>query len=98
MAGLATMLSMGVLEKVGRRALWLAGLAGMFVPIVCIGILSLIPTQTAGVVWPQGVFVLVRFFAYGISCGPIPFVFCGEIGSVRLRQRVGLFSGSSRSA
>lgn len=92
MAGVATVLSMGVLEKVGRRTLWLAGLAAMFVPVVCIGILSLVPNQTAAVVWPQGVLVLVRFFAYGISCGPIPFVFCGEIGSVRLRQRVSLGS------
>lgn len=89
MAGVATILSMGVLERVGRRKLWLAGLAGMFVPVACIGVLSLVPRQTPGVVWPQGVLVLVRFFAYGISCGPIPFVFCGEVGSVRLRQKVG---------
>lgn len=89
MAGVATMLSMGILERVGRRTLWLAGLAGMFVPILSIGILSLVPRQTAAVVWPQGVFVLVRFFAYGVSCGPIPFVYCGEICSVRLRQKVG---------
>lgn len=88
MAGVATMLGMGILEGMGRRTLWLAGLAGMFVPVVCIGILSLVPNQTPGVVWPQGVLVLVRFFAYGISCGPIPFVYCGEIGSVRLRQKV----------
>lgn len=32
--------------------------------------------------------MLVRFFAYGISCGPIPFVYCSEVGSVRLRQKV----------
>lgn len=88
MAGVATILSMGLLERVGRRTLWLAGLAGMLVPIVCIGVLSLVPKQTPAVVWPQGVFVLVRFFAYGISCGPIPFVYCGEISSVRLRQKV----------
>lgn len=36
----------------------------------------------------QGVLVLVRFFAYGMSCGPIPFVYCSEVGSVRLRQKV----------
>lgn len=88
LAGVATLLSMGILERVGRRTLWLAGLAGMLVPIVCIGVLSLLPNQTAAVVWPQGVLVLVRFFAYGVSCGPIPFVYCGEVGSVRLRQKV----------
>lgn len=88
MAGVATMLSMGVLQKVGRRTLWLTGLAGMFVPVVCIGILSLVPHQTPAVVWPQGVLILVRFFAYGMSCGPIPFVYCGEVGSVRLRHKV----------
>lgn len=88
MAGVATMLSMGLLEKMGRRTLWMIGLVGMFVPILCIGILSLVPHQTPAVIWPQGVFVLVRFFAYGISCGPIPFVYCGEVGSVRLRQKV----------
>lgn len=88
MAGVATMLGMGILEGIGRRTLWLTGLVGMFIPVLCIGILSLVPNQTPGVVWPQGVLVLVRFFAYGISCGPIPFVYCGEIGSVRLRQKV----------
>ncbi|KAF3759901.1 hypothetical protein M406DRAFT_51937 [Cryphonectria parasitica EP155] len=87
MAGLATMISMGLLERVGRRTLWLCGLAAMLVPIVSIGILSLLPYQTPAVVWPQGVFILVRFFAYGISCGPIPFVYCGEISSVKLRQK-----------
>lgn len=87
-AGVATALSMGALERVGRRTLWLWGLAGMLLPVACIGVLSLLPRQAAAVVWPQGVFVLVRFFAYGVSCGPIPFVYCGEIGSVRLRQKV----------
>lgn len=88
MAGVATILSMGILERVGRRTLWLAGLAGMLLPVLCIGILSLVPNQTLAIIWCQGVLVLVRFFAYGISCGPIPFVYCGEISSVKLRQKV----------
>ncbi|PSR82484.1 and other transporter-domain-containing protein [Coniella lustricola] len=87
MAGVATILSMGLLERVGRRTLWLAGLGGMLVPVLCIGVLSPVPNQTAGIVWSQGILVLVRFFAYGISCGPIPFVYCAEISSVKLRQK-----------
>ena len=31
---------------------------------------------------------MLRFFAYGIATGPIPFVYCSEIGSVKLRQKV----------
>lgn len=51
MAAFATMLSMGILEKVGRRKLWLFGMLGMLLPVLSIGILSLVPKQTAGLVW-----------------------------------------------
>ena len=92
---------MGLLERFGRRPMWMMGLWAMLAPVGTLGILSVLPTQTSGVIWAQGVLVLVRFFAYGISCGPIPFVYCecegaslgakelkgAEIGSVKLRSK-----------
>ena len=38
---------------------------------------------------PQGVMILVRFFLFGVSLGPLSFLISTEVSAVRLRQKVG---------
>jgi hypothetical protein len=45
-------------------------------------------TQSSGIKWAQAVLLLVWFFMYGWSFGPLPYVICSEIGSAQLRSKV----------
>lgn len=87
LGGVGTMIGMALLQRLGRRTLWFIGLWGIIICLLLIAILSLIPNQTGGLIWAQGVLLIVRQLAYGVATGPIPFVYCGEIPSVTLRLK-----------
>jgi SP family general alpha glucoside:H+ symporter-like MFS transporter len=87
LAFLGTTLSLPLQSWFGRRTIWLAGLVAMFVPMILIGILACV-TQSSGNKWAQAVLLLVWFFMYGWSFGPLPYVICSEIGSAQLRSKV----------
>lgn len=71
---------------VGRRKIFLCGLATMTPIMWIVGFLALAPT-TRGIAWAQSVLLLVWFGAYGLTIGPIPFVIASEISSSRLRSK-----------
>jgi SP family general alpha glucoside:H+ symporter-like MFS transporter len=88
LAFIGTSISMPLQTWFGRRTIWLSGMVAMFVPMLLIGILGCIPNQTSGIKWAQAVLLLVWFFMYGWSAGPLPYVVCSEIGSAKLRSKV----------
>jgi MFS transporter, SP family, general alpha glucoside:H+ symporter len=54
----------------------------------CIAFLSLAPsTHGISVPWAQSVLLMVWFFVYGLSIGPIPFAIASEVGSSTLRLK-----------
>lgn len=71
---------------IGRRKIFLCGLAGMTTIMWIVGFLALAPT-TKSIQWAQCVLLLVWFGTYGLSVGPIPFVIASEISSSRLRSK-----------
>ena len=75
-----------LLQRIGRRTLWFIGLWGELLCVLLIACISLGP-QTSGAIWAQGIILIFRQLAYGCAQGPIPFVYCGEIGSVKLRLK-----------
>ncbi|KAJ5929061.1 hypothetical protein N7454_006909 [Penicillium verhagenii] len=72
------------LDWIGRRTLYLAGLAGMFACLVVIGALGTV-NQGTGVSWAIGCLLLVLAFIYDITVGPVCFAIVSEIPSTRLK-------------
>ncbi|BEJ11397.1 hypothetical protein CspHIS471_0108190 [Cutaneotrichosporon sp. HIS471] len=85
-AFVGTSSAMALQQRFGRRPLWFMGLLSMFASMIIIGILACLP-QTQTILWAEGAMVLVWFFNYGWSLGPLPYVICCEIGSAQLRQK-----------
>ena len=95
LAFIGTAISMPLQQRFRRRQVWLAGLCCMLPIMLVIGIVACIPTQTTTILWTQGALILVWFFCYGWSIGPLPYVICAEIGSAHLRQKtIALARGS----
>ena len=82
-------------QRFDRRTIWLAGIGCMLPVMLAVGAMACVPTQTSGLQWAQGCILLVWFFCYGWSVGPLPFVICSEIGSAQLRSKtIALARGS----
>lgn len=71
---------------VGRRKIFLCGLAVMTPIMWIVGFLALAPTSPS-IAWAQSILLMVWFGAYGLSIGPIPFVIASEISATRLRSK-----------
>lgn len=92
-AGLGTMISMPLQQKFPRYTIWMAGLFWMFPTMLMVGILACIK-QTKTVQWAQGSVLILWFFGYGWSCGPLAFVIASEVPSVQVRQKtIGIARG-----
>ena len=86
LGGTGTVIGMIALQRLGRRTLWFIGLFGELLCVFLIAVIAWFP-QRIGLIWAQGVILIVRQLFYGVATGPIPFVYCGEIGSVKLRLK-----------
>ncbi len=85
-AFVGTAISWFLQAYIGRRKIFICGLAVMTTVMWIVGFLALAP-GTGGISWAQCVLLLVWFGAYGLSVGPIPFVIASEISSSRLRNK-----------
>ncbi|RSL40699.1 hypothetical protein CEP53_013209 [Fusarium sp. AF-6] len=91
-AGLAfvgTVSSWFVMTKFGWRTIYLGGLCAM-VPIM--GLVAFLDFATgtssgAAVRWAQCSLLLIWFFIYGISIGPIPYGIAANVGAANLRTK-----------
>ncbi|KAM0790380.1 hypothetical protein ACM66B_003262 [Microbotryomycetes sp. NB124-2] len=70
----------------GRRTLYNAGLAVMFVLLLVIGFLGLAPSNQ-GAIWAIGGLLLLYTFVYDITVGPVCYCIVAEISSTRLRAK-----------
>lgn len=80
-----------LINRVGRRAMALAGTALLALLCLLIGILDIIPTSNAGPVYGQVTCIVLFAFVYLLTIGPVGYALFAEISSPKLRSRtVGL--------
>ncbi|OAQ61353.1 general alpha-glucoside permease [Purpureocillium lilacinum] len=82
-----TVISWGLMVRVGRRTLFNWGLAMLTFLQLLIGVLDCIRDRPSGAIWAESVLMLVWNFFYDISIGPICFVLLAECSATRVRSK-----------
>lgn len=80
-----TMSTWLTMAKLGRRTLYVCGLALLCGLLLTIGGLSLAPGENPGARWALAAFLLVYVFCYDCSVGPVCYALVAEMPSTRLR-------------
>lgn len=83
----ATILSWFLIVRIGRRRIYLTGLAALVVLMLTIGILDCIPGRPSGVKWAESALMIIWNFAYDLSVGPICFIIISETSATRVRSK-----------
>ncbi|KAF5551683.1 sugar transporter [Fusarium mexicanum] len=89
-AGLAfvgTVSSWFMMTRFGWRRFYLGGLCAMLPLMSLVGFLDLATADKSNIRWAQSALLLVWFFCYGISIGPIPYGIAANIGASNLRVK-----------
>lgn len=95
---IATLFSMWLLDKIGRRPVLIYGLSAMFLSLLLFSILSLYPApaETTLIKWLSAIMLMIFVAAFALSMGPIPYVLMSELFPSRLRMiGMGLASATS---
>ncbi|KAJ6436507.1 putative AC9 transposase [Purpureocillium lavendulum] len=87
MAILGGMVSWALLSTVGRRKLYLSGLASAVVILVIGGIVSVSLSGHSGADWALGAVIILVTFTYDLTIGPVCYVLVAEVPSTRLRVK-----------
>ncbi|RHZ66733.1 putative MFS alpha-glucoside transporter [Aspergillus thermomutatus] len=74
-----------VVERVGRRRIFVGGMAVLTLVLLLIGIMDVVPTGAAK--WVQASCTVIYAFVYFLTIGAIAFVLLGETSSPTLRAR-----------
>lgn len=74
-----------LVNRVGRRPIFLVGMVSCTTILLLIGILDVIPTGAAK--WVQASLTVVYSFVYFLTIGAVAFVLLGEVSSLVLRAR-----------
>lgn len=77
-----TIISLFVIDKLGRRKLYFLGMAGMAVALVCMGLGFMLPGVTE---WFLVISVLVYIAFFAISLGPLGWLIITEVFPTRVR-------------
>ncbi|KAL4812421.1 general substrate transporter [Aspergillus spinulosporus] len=85
-AFIGTVLSWFLMKGLGRRSMYLGGMALMCIYLFIIGILDLV-WEMAGVQWAQSSLCIIWLFTYSLSVGPLGWSIAPEISSTRLRSK-----------
>ncbi|KAH8690285.1 putative maltose permease [Talaromyces proteolyticus] len=83
-AWIGTISSWLVMQRVGRRSLYVYGLGVMLIVLTMIGFLA-IPTNTPAINYASVALMMIYVFAYDITVGPVGYCLVSEIPSTRLR-------------
>jgi SP family general alpha glucoside:H+ symporter-like MFS transporter len=85
-AFVGTILSWFLMKHVGRRTMWLGGMALMSIYLLIIGFLTL-ATRDGGVVWAQSALCIIWLFTFSLTVGPMGWSIAPEVSSTRLRSK-----------
>jgi SP family general alpha glucoside:H+ symporter-like MFS transporter len=80
-----TLVSWSVMRYVGRRTLYLCGLAIMFTILITVGFMGIPNDGPAVLGWISGGLLMLFVFTYDITVGPVCYCLVSEIPSTRLR-------------
>ncbi|KAI9151245.1 Maltose permease [Paramyrothecium foliicola] len=87
LAFVGTVLSWFMMTRFGWRSLYLYGLCAMLPVMGLVGFLDLAVASNVNIRWAQAALLLVWFFIYGISIGPIPYTIAASVGAAWLRVK-----------
>lgn len=79
-------LSFVLMRFVGRRTLYLVGLAVQLVILVVAGTISVFP-ETDGTLWATAAMIIIFIFVFDIMVGPMTYCVVAEVPSTRLRVK-----------
>ncbi|PSN71776.1 sugar transporter [Corynespora cassiicola Philippines] len=74
-----------LMQKFGRRPLYIIGLAILTIIMFLVGILDVVPTK--GAVWAQSSLLLVWNFTFDWSVGPVAYAIFCEVSATRVRSK-----------
>jgi SP family general alpha glucoside:H+ symporter-like MFS transporter len=83
-----------VLPRVGRRALYLAGLATMLTVLMAVGFMG-IPDPVPALGWASGALMMLYVVTYDLTVGPVCYCLVAEIPSTRLRIKTVVLARNS---
>ncbi|GAC71985.1 predicted transporter [Moesziomyces antarcticus T-34] len=86
LGAVGTILSWFLVNRVGRRQMYLWGQTAMFSTMLITGVLGFVK-QSAAVSWAVGAMLLLCTFFYDLTVGPICFAIIAEVSSTRLRSK-----------
>ncbi|KAJ8119116.1 hypothetical protein OPT61_g21 [Boeremia exigua] len=89
MAFTGTCLSWFLQSRFGRRTIYLGGLVVMLPIMWIVAFLEFAPNASTNtsIKWAQAAILMIWFFTYGITIGPIPYAIAAEVGAVQLRYK-----------
>ncbi|KAL4787183.1 general substrate transporter [Aspergillus varians] len=79
-----TCLSWVFQTHIGRRRIYMTGLIAMLPLMFIVAFLGVAP-PSSGIHWAQSAVLMIWFFCYGCTIGPIPYAIAAEIGASNLR-------------
>ena len=82
---LLTIVSLRLLDRIGRRPLLLTGVAGMIVSLSMLGAVFMLDSHSAAMAWLAVGSVMLYVGAFAISLGPIFWLLISEIYPLRVR-------------
>ena len=60
-----------MINRFGRRTIFLGGLSGIFVSLLIVGFIGIAPSSNTGASWAIGAFLLIFTFIYDSTVGPL---------------------------
>ncbi|KAL4961091.1 general substrate transporter [Aspergillus stella-maris] len=84
LAFIGTCLSWVFQTHIGRRKIYITGLIAMLPLMTIVAFLGVAP-EASDIHWAQSGLLMVWFFCYGCTIGPIPYAIASEIGASNLR-------------
>lgn len=78
-----------LITKVGRRRIYISGLATLALLMILIGILDCVPNYESrpGVIWAQSTLMIVWNGIYDLTIGPVCFVLICEVSATKVRAK-----------
>jgi MFS transporter, SP family, galactose:H+ symporter len=83
---LATIFSMWLIDRKGRRPLLLVGIAGMAVTLVLLGFVFRMSSESTGMGWLAVISLMAYVGSFAISLGPIFWLMISEIYPLKIRN------------
>jgi MFS family permease len=82
-----TIVAMELIDRVGRRPLLLASLAGMAVSLVVLGLAFAMPQLSGSLGWIAAASLMVYVGSFAVGLGPVFWLILSEIYPLRIRGR-----------